>query len=83
MRLQPGLLRRALDLHALAWLLVGSFPGILIGGVLSARVPDVALRYVLATVLFVVGGRMVLDVVAQAHPDVAALSTVATPQQGR
>src|SRR3984957_10830870 len=71
-----------LDLHALAWLLVGSFPGILIGSVLSARVPDVALRYVLATVLFIVGGRMVLDVAALAHPDVAALTTVAAPPQG-
>ena len=72
-----------LDLHALAWLLVGSFPGICIGSMLSARVPDVALRYLLATVLFIVGGRMALDVVAQTHPDVAVLSTTVAPRAGR
>jgi hypothetical protein len=72
-----------LDLHALAWLLVGSFPGIFIGSVLSARVPDVALRYVLAIVLFIVGGRMALDVIDQTRPYVAALSTTVAPRQGR
>jgi hypothetical protein len=73
----------ALDLHALAWLLAGSLPGILIGSLLSARVPDVALRYVLATVLFIVAGRMAVDVVAHTRPDVAVLSTVVAPRPGR
>jgi hypothetical protein len=51
--------------------------------VLSARVPDVALRYVLAAVLFIVGGRMALDVIDQTRPYVAALSTMVAPRQGR
>src|SRR5262249_15154113 len=41
----------AVDLYTLASLLVGSFPGIFIGSSILARVPDVALRYLLAAVL--------------------------------
>jgi uncharacterized protein len=51
----------SLDLHALASLLVGSFPGIFVGSFISARVPDMALRYILATVLFIVGAKLALD----------------------
>ena len=38
------LLHGNVDLHAMAWLLVGSIPGVLIGSHLSIRVPERALR---------------------------------------
>ena len=43
------------DLHATAWLLTGSIPGILISSRYSVRLPDVALRLALATVLILSG----------------------------
>ncbi|HEX3065772.1 MAG TPA: sulfite exporter TauE/SafE family protein [Dongiaceae bacterium] len=41
-------------------LLVGSIPGVLLGGQLSVKVPDAVLRFALATILIVVVGRLVL-----------------------
>jgi uncharacterized membrane protein YfcA len=41
------------DLHAVAWLLVGSIPGVLVGSELSVRTRDASLRVVLAVVLIV------------------------------
>jgi uncharacterized membrane protein YfcA len=52
----------SLDLHALVSLLAGSFPGIFVGSSISARVPDLILRYVLAAVLITVGARLMLDI---------------------
>jgi uncharacterized protein len=51
----------AIDVHTLVSLLVGSLPGIFAGSMLSARVPDVALRYILAAVLMTVGVKLTLD----------------------
>ena len=48
------------DWGLLASLLVGSLPGIWLGSVLSARVPDRLLRSGLASVLIVIGGKLVL-----------------------
>ena len=62
----------SLDLHVLLSLLVGSFPGIFVGSWASSRVPDVALRYVLAAVLIIVGTRLALNIPLHATPDVAA-----------
>jgi uncharacterized protein len=53
-------------------LLLGSFPGIFVGSWLSARVPDVALRYVLGGVLIVVGTRLALNITGHLRPDLAA-----------
>jgi len=50
----------SVDWPLLASLLSGSIPGIILGSYLSARVPDAVLRPILATVLCVVGGRLVL-----------------------
>src|SRR5262249_21010669 len=61
----------AVALYTLASLLVGSFPGIVICSSVLARVPDVALRYLLAAVLIVVGGKFALDIPARLRPDVA------------
>lgn len=48
------------DLSLLASLLLGSLPGIAIGSHLSARVPEKALRPLLAAVLLLVGGKLIL-----------------------
>jgi uncharacterized protein len=63
----------SLDLHVLLSLLVGSFPGIFVGSWASSRVPDVALRYVLAGVLIIVGTRLALNIPLHATPDVAGI----------
>jgi uncharacterized membrane protein YfcA len=41
-------------------LLLGSLPGVLLGGQVSVKVPETALRFALATILVVVVGRLVL-----------------------
>lgn len=50
----------SVDLPLLASLLSGSIPGIILGSYLSAHIPDWVLRPLLATVLCIVGGRLVL-----------------------
>jgi len=49
------------DLVLLDSLLLGSLPGIYIGSHLSAKVPEAVLRPVLATMLLIIGIRMVLN----------------------
>jgi uncharacterized membrane protein YfcA len=43
------------DLHATAWLLIGSIPGVLLGSQVSVTLPDKALRLALATTLTLAG----------------------------
>jgi uncharacterized membrane protein YfcA len=50
----------SVDWPLLTSLLSGSIPGIILGSYLSARIPDAVLRPILATVLCIVGGRLVL-----------------------
>jgi uncharacterized membrane protein YfcA len=50
----------SVDVPLLTSLLSGSIPGIILGSYLSAHVPDAVLRPLLATVLCIVGGRLVL-----------------------
>lgn len=47
------------DLHAIAWLLIGSIPGVLLGSHLSIRVPDRALRIAFSFVLVLSGIKLV------------------------
>jgi uncharacterized membrane protein YfcA len=47
------------DLHAMAWLLVGSIPGVLLGSQMSIRVPEAALRIGFAVVLILSGIKLV------------------------
>jgi uncharacterized membrane protein YfcA len=47
------------DLALLSSLLAGSIPGIIIGSYAAPRMPDAALRYLLAGTLLLVGGRLV------------------------
>ena len=62
----------SVDLHTLVSLLAGSLPGIFVGSSISARVPDTALRYLLAAVLIVVGSKLLIDVSAQPRANVEA-----------
>jgi len=61
------------DLHAMAWLLVGSIPGVLLGSSMSIRVPDRALRVAFATILFLSG----LKLVEIPHANVVIVAAVA------
>jgi uncharacterized membrane protein YfcA len=47
------------DLHATGWLLIGSIPGVLIGGHFTVQLPDRTLRVALATTLFLSGVKLV------------------------
>jgi uncharacterized membrane protein YfcA len=51
----------AIDWHLMGSLLVGSLPGIIIGSYCAVRVPEAALRLVLATTLIVVAGKLASD----------------------
>ena len=49
------------DWHLMGSLLAGSLPGIFIGSYCATRVPEVALRLVLAATLIVVAGKLAVD----------------------
>ncbi len=51
----------AVDWHLMGTLLVGSLPGIAIGSYAASRVPETALRLVLAATLIVVAGKLASD----------------------
>jgi uncharacterized membrane protein YfcA len=53
------LLHGNVDLHAMAWLLVGSIPGVLLGSHMSIRVPERALRIAFAFILVLSGIKLV------------------------
>jgi uncharacterized membrane protein YfcA len=53
------LLHGNVDLHAMAWLLVGSIPGVLAGSHMSIRVPDRTLRTAFAFILILSGIKLV------------------------
>jgi uncharacterized membrane protein YfcA len=69
----------SVDLHTLVSLLVGSFPGIFIGSTISARVPDVLLRYALAVVLIIVGTKLAFDIPFHSTPIVSAVGLTNAP----
>jgi uncharacterized membrane protein YfcA len=49
----------AIDWHLMGVLLIGSLPGILIGSYCAQRVPETALRLVLAATLLLVAGNLI------------------------
>jgi uncharacterized membrane protein YfcA len=53
------LLHGNVDLHAMAWLLVGSIPGVLLGSQMSIKVPERALRIAFAFILVLSGIKLV------------------------
>ena len=66
----------SVDWHIMGSLLVGSLPGIFVGSYFAIRIPERALRLVLATTLFVVASR-----IAYEHATVA--SSIFTAFSGR
>ena len=69
------------DLHATAWLLVGSIPGVLLGSQVSINLPELALRLALATTLTLSGLKLVdvpgAEIIILVVLAVAALTLVA------
>jgi uncharacterized protein len=63
----------AIDWHLMSVLLIGSLPGIVIGSYGAARVPEMALRLLLATTLIVVAGKLATDEWHRSSASVAAL----------
>jgi hypothetical protein len=51
----------SVDWHIMGSLLVGSLPGIFVGSYFAIRIPERALRLVLATTLFVVASRIAYE----------------------
>ncbi len=69
----------SVDWHIIGSLLVGSLPGIFLGSILAIRVPERALRLVLATTLFVVASRIAYDHANTASSFFTAFSRRAVP----
>jgi uncharacterized membrane protein YfcA len=53
------LLAGSVDLAATGWLLIGSVPGVLIGGNFTVKLPDRSLRVILAATLTLAGVKLV------------------------
>jgi uncharacterized protein len=70
------------DWQLLGVLLIGSLPGIAIGSYCAVRVPETALRLLLAAILFVVAGKLGSDQWGALGSNVAAV-TVRTPVQAQ
>ncbi len=70
----------SVDFHATAWLLVGSIPGVLLGGRFTVALPDRALRVALASTLFLAGVKLVdppgADAVVLVGAGLAALAVI-------
>jgi hypothetical protein len=64
----------AVDWHLMGVLLIGSLPGIVLGSYLAVRVPETALRLILATVLVIVAGKLASDELRSASSRTATVS---------
>jgi uncharacterized membrane protein YfcA len=69
----------SINLDIMASLLLGSVPGILIGSYMAARVPETALRLVLAATLIVVATKLSLDMYSSPGIVVTATTNRAHP----
>jgi uncharacterized membrane protein YfcA len=69
----------SIDWHIILSLLAGSLPGILFGSLLAVRIPERALKLVLASVLFVVAGRIAYEHVTNASAMLTAFTRRAVP----
>jgi hypothetical protein len=49
------------DWHVMGLLLIGSLPGIFLGSLVAARMPETALRLILAATLLIVAGKLAAD----------------------
>jgi hypothetical protein len=64
----------AIDWQLMGVLLIGSLPGIVIGSYCAARVPETALRLLLAATLILVAGKLASDEWRWPPPSLAAVS---------
>jgi uncharacterized protein len=64
----------SIDLQIFAYLIVGSVPGILVGSYMAIRIPERALRVVLAVVLVVVAAKLAIDLLPPGSNMVASES---------
>jgi hypothetical protein len=75
------------DLAATGWLLIGSVPGVLMGGRMTVRLPDRALRVALATTLTLAGVKLLEppgdDAIVIVGVAVAAVAAVVALVRGR
>ncbi len=62
----------AIDWQLMGVLLLGSLPGIILGSYCATRVPETALRLLLAATLFLVAGKLGSEEWHKALPEVAA-----------
>ena len=69
----------SVDWHIMGSLLAGSLPGIFIGSYCAVRIPERALQLVLATVLFVVAGRLAYEHATSASSVFTAFTRRAVP----
>jgi uncharacterized protein len=69
----------SVDWHIMGSLLAGSLPGIFVGSYFAIRIPERALRLVLATTLFVVASRIAYDHATTASSIFTAFSGRAVP----
>lgn len=69
----------SVDWHIIGSLLAGSLPGIFVGSYFAIRVPERALRLVLAVTLFVVAGRIAFEHVDTASSVITAFTRRAAP----
>ena len=69
----------SVDWHIIGSLLAGSLPGIFLGSYFAVRIPERALKLVLATVLFVVAGRLAYEHATSASSVFTAFSRRAVP----
>ena len=69
----------SVDWHIIGSLLAGSLPGIFIGSYFAIRIPERALRLVLALTLFVVAGRIVYEHATTASSIFTAFTRRAVP----
>jgi uncharacterized protein len=64
----------AIDWQLMGALLIGSLPGIAVGSLCAVRVPETALRLMLAAILIVVAGRLGVEQWRSASSNIAAVS---------
>ena len=69
----------SVDWHIIVSLLVGSLPGIFIGSFFATRVPERALRLILACTLFVVASRIAYDHAESASSIITSFTRRAAP----
>ena len=67
----------AVDWHIIGSLLAGSLPGIVLGSYVAVRIPETALRLVLAATLIVVASKLAYDHVGSGHSQITAFTRYA------